>query len=275
MLRYYLVLLVLLCSLVVKSENPSAIVKTTAGNFEIELFIDKTPLNVKSFYRLATGQKEWIDVRDKTIYRTDFYDSLTVHRVVKNFVVQMGCYLGNSMSDPGFAVPDEIYDGEIISGKIEDEIIARRVMEEIIIPYIKNQKDRLFGNPEIVELFKECSLKKSARPLMKYPIEYYLKLTKHEAPFIKKTKIKSLMEYGSVALANTGAPSSGSSQFFIVTRRNGAPKMDGKFTIFGKIKSGMGVIHKIESVEVDEHYAPVKPIYILGIDFKDPEHKLN
>jgi cyclophilin family peptidyl-prolyl cis-trans isomerase len=58
-------------------------------------------------------------------------------------------------------------------------------------------------------------------------------------------------------MANTGAPNSGRSQFFImVDTRTG---LDGKYTVFGEVVEGMDVVKKIES-------QPGKALSIGGVN---------
>lgn len=67
-------------------------------------------------------------------------------------------------------------------------------------------------------------------------------------------------ETGVISMANTGAPNSGGSQFFLVQWPQ--PHLDGKHTVFGKITSGLDVIYRIEAndpiikVEISEKQDP-------------------
>ncbi len=56
--------------------NPTATFETTAGNFTVELFLDKMPITAGNFIALA---------------KDGFYDGLHFHRVIKNFMIQFGC----------------------------------------------------------------------------------------------------------------------------------------------------------------------------------------
>ena len=58
---------------------------------------------------------------------------------------------------------------------------------------------------------------------------------------------------GTIAMANTGQPNSGSSQFFINTADNGNrySGFDNVYPAFGKVVSGMGVVLAISHVPVD------------------------
>jgi len=55
--------------------------------------------------------------------------------------------------------------------------------------------------------------------------------------------------YGTVSMANHGKNTNGS-QFFIVTNKNGTPKLDGGYTIFGQVYEGMDVTGKIADLYI-------------------------
>jgi peptidyl-prolyl cis-trans isomerase B (cyclophilin B) len=70
-----------------------AIIRTKHGDIEIELFGDDATQNAANFMKLA---------------RSGFYDGLTFHRVVPNFVVQGGCPRGDGWGDAGYFVRAEV-----------------------------------------------------------------------------------------------------------------------------------------------------------------------
>lgn len=91
-----------------KEQNPIFVVKTSMGDIQVELFADETPETVRNFIGLAEGTKEFIDPAiDKKVKRP-FYDGLTFHRVIKNFMIQGGCPKGDGTGSPGYRFDDEI-----------------------------------------------------------------------------------------------------------------------------------------------------------------------
>lgn len=72
-------------------------IKTSYGDITIDLFEQETPITVNSFLFLA-GE--------------EFYNNLTFHRVVQNFVIQAGDPNGDGTGGPGYTFVNEITDRE-------------------------------------------------------------------------------------------------------------------------------------------------------------------
>jgi peptidyl-prolyl cis-trans isomerase A (cyclophilin A) len=86
-----------------------AIFKTTQGDFTVKLFADKAPKTVANFIELASGIKEYKDVKTGKTTKGKFYDGLVFHRVIPDFMVQGGCPLGQGTGDPGYKFADEFH----------------------------------------------------------------------------------------------------------------------------------------------------------------------
>ena len=84
------------------------IMRTTEGDITINLFDDKAPNTVANFLGLATGEKEWADPYTGQPSHGKFYNGLTFHRIIKQFMIQGGCPLGTGTGGPGYEFDDEI-----------------------------------------------------------------------------------------------------------------------------------------------------------------------
>ncbi|MGC4088612.1 MAG: peptidylprolyl isomerase [Polyangiaceae bacterium] len=76
-------------------------------------------------------------------------------------------------------------------------------------------------------------------------------------------------EPGTLSMANTGRPNSGSCQFFINTVHNSyldwfSPGPS-KHPVFGKVTAGMDVVKKIEKTETDARDRPVQPVQMVKV----------
>ena len=89
----------------------TVIMRTSEGDIKINLFDDKTPETVANFLGLATGEKEWADPFTGQPSHEPFYDGLTFHRIIKDFMIQGGCPLGTGTGGPGYNFDDEIVPG--------------------------------------------------------------------------------------------------------------------------------------------------------------------
>ncbi len=78
---------------------------TPRGTITLELYYTKTPLTVVNFVGLAEGTKDFKVSKGRT--NGPFYDGLTFHRVIANFMIQGGDPLGNGTGGPGYKFPDE------------------------------------------------------------------------------------------------------------------------------------------------------------------------
>jgi peptidyl-prolyl cis-trans isomerase B (cyclophilin B) len=74
----------------------TATFQTERGTIKVDLAADKAPLTVANFVNLA---------------RRGFYDGLTFHRVIPDFMVQGGCPQGSGTGGPGYRFEDETGNG--------------------------------------------------------------------------------------------------------------------------------------------------------------------
>ena len=83
-----------------------AIFHTNRGDITVDLFPNHAPKTVANFTGLATGEKDYSTPNGRS---GPFYDGLTFHRVIDNFMIQGGCPLGTGTGGPGYQFEDEIH----------------------------------------------------------------------------------------------------------------------------------------------------------------------
>jgi cyclophilin family peptidyl-prolyl cis-trans isomerase len=83
--------------------SKSATITTSLGPIEIELFDDAAPKTVANFEKLANE---------------GYYEDLTFHRVIPDFMIQGGCPNGDGRGGPGYSFEDEFNDHKIVRGAL-------------------------------------------------------------------------------------------------------------------------------------------------------------
>jgi cyclophilin family peptidyl-prolyl cis-trans isomerase len=81
----------------------TATIETSEGAIVFELFDEEAPETVGNFRRLADE---------------GFYDGLTFHRVIKDFMIQGGCPEGTGTGGPGYTFDDEINPHKVVRGAL-------------------------------------------------------------------------------------------------------------------------------------------------------------
>ena len=163
------------------AEDLYAVIDTTLGAIEVQLFPNHAPKTVENFVGLAEGTKEWTDPNTGTKAAKKLYDGTIFHRVISGFMLQGGDPLGRGTGGPGYTFKDEIH------------------------------------------------------PELQFSKPYLL------------------------AMANAG-PGTNGSQFFITV--GPTQWLNGKHTIFGEVTSGIDVVEKIASTDVDAGDRPRQDVVI-------------
>jgi peptidyl-prolyl cis-trans isomerase B (cyclophilin B) len=71
-------------------------IQTEKGNMKVEFYEQDAPIAVSNFVSLA---------------QKGFYDGLTFHRVIPDFMIQGGCPVGNGSGGPGYKIKCETKGG--------------------------------------------------------------------------------------------------------------------------------------------------------------------
>ena len=344
---YTIASIVVLSFLAGCSQKPTTLIarmETTQGEMVVELFEEKTPITVANFVGLAEGSKTWTSSEGEE-KSEPFYDGLTFHRIIKDFMIQGGCPLGTGTGGPGYQFQDECFEGSFVplEGEISDPETANAVFGKLLRPHLMENQGQ---SPieDIAALFEEIQSAQSIEPLIGKTVEELQsllgseeKLTRFEATLIKITgeieteeaanasfqtllmphlqehqgespipeiaaildeiraaksptpligkTVEELQEmlqsdaaveqpnliakvaYGALCMANSG-PDTNGSQFFIVTKSDGANWLDGKHTVFGKVIEGMDVVLAIQEVETASDDKPLNEVKILRVSIE-------
>ena len=85
--------------------------QTDKGDIACKLFEAEAPVTVHTMVGLAIGKLSYIDPQTKQVTRKKFFDGLTFHRVIPDFMIQGGDPLGNGTGrpvGPGFPYKSEV-----------------------------------------------------------------------------------------------------------------------------------------------------------------------
>ena len=187
------------------------VLHTSMGDISLELDANAAPKTVTNFIALA---------------KMGYYDDLTFHRVMSDFMIQGGDPNGNGTG------------GESVFGNtFEDEINANSYNLQK-----KKLADQVDG--ALPEELKDATVKD------------YLQLQGYHY----MDNLKSLpMKKGAIAMANRG-PNTNGSQFFIIQRKEGTDWLEGKHTVFGNVTDGLDIVDAIANVDADGSDMPIEPV---------------
>ena len=89
------------------SEGLYAEINTNKGDMIVNLNFKETPVTVANFVSLSEGKNKEVNAEYSG---KKYYNGLTFHRVIENFMIQGGCPLGNGSGNPGYQFKDEFND---------------------------------------------------------------------------------------------------------------------------------------------------------------------
>ena len=80
-----------------------AVMATSEGDITFDLFPEAAPKTVDNFVKLA---------------KDGFYDGLTFHRIISDFMIQGGCPEGTGRGGPGYTFEDEFNEHKVVRGAL-------------------------------------------------------------------------------------------------------------------------------------------------------------
>ncbi len=259
------------------ASNPLVEVKTSMGDFVVELFAKEAPETVANFLGLAEGTKAFKDPVSGEMVKRNYFDEQVFHRVIENFMIQGGSIDGTGSGSPGFKFKNEIngkalgldkmkavdvstpgqpkphkWLGSALRGQDGFGLfIVRPVYEKLGIKSAEEANARM---AEIEKAVGELTL-----------LDVYKNMGFH---FLEEGNSHA-MKKGTLAMANAG-PGTNGSQFYVNLVDN--EYLNGRHTVFGRVASGMDVVEKIGKVKVGKDRSnqqtfnrPIEAVKILSV----------
>lgn len=238
-------------------------VATTLGNFTVLLYGD-TPIHRDNFVKLV---------------KEGYYNNTLFHRVINEFMVQAGDpdsknaksgqMLGSG--DPGYTLQAEfVYPkhfhkrGALAAARTGGPMNPEKRSSGSQFYVVTGRK---FTEPELERVEQNAAYNKKR--------EVFDNLVKANMDQIRTlqaagdtTALKALQDKlvadteDAVAKMNVSLTPE---QRQAYTTVGGTPHLDGDYTVFGEVLSGMDVIEKIEKVETDSHDRPVDDVKIISM----------
>ncbi len=235
--------------------------ETSLGDIVVELY-NETPLHRDNFIKLV---------------KEGYYDGVLFHRVIKDFMIQTGdgksktagpnTMLGDG--DPGYTIPAEfVYPkyfhkrGALAAARTGDQVNPERRSSGSQF-YIVTGK--IFGSEELKMMAQGMADMQKKNIFMRLVNENRQRIDElqrnHDDAGIQalQTELIQLTE----AEAASAIPSMTDEQLNAYTSVGGTPHLDGQYTVFGEVISGMDVVDMIQNVETGSADRPVTDVKII------------
>ena len=258
-MRSFLSLGLLVLALIAAGQKPSkkdklVKINTPFGEMVVVLF-DETPLHKANFLELAESGR---------------YDSTYFHRVIKEFMVQGGDVFrkpNEAQNRDDDRIPAEIVEGlyhhkgalaaartnnpEKKSSSCQFYIVQGKVYDKSELTLDQNKLNRVFA--ELIQAGKIDSIRQKLMVMQKEKrfdeMNDYITSC---APYLEEVSGQSLRKDDPMS----------EEQVEIYSSIGGTPHLDGAYTVFGKVLTGLEVVDKIAEVETNRGDIPKETVYM-------------
>lgn len=222
MRSFVLSLSLIICQLSVspvlaQTKNTEVLFETTAGNIRIALY-EETPQTRDNFLKIT---------------KMGIYDSLLIHRVIKDFMIQSGD------TNSKHAKPGQLLGTGDFDYTTEAEFRLPQIFHRRGVVAMARESDKV--NPE--RRSSAC--------------QFYIvwgKILNDQQIAKAQLRLDSATQ-GSVKLTPE--------MIEVYKTIGGTPHLDGQYTVFGEVTEGMDIIEKIQAVQTDKNDRPLEDIRIL------------
>ena len=201
-----------------QTKNTEVLFETTAGNIRIALY-DETPQTRDNFLKIT---------------KMGIYDSLLIHRVIKDFMIQSGD------TNSKHAKPGQLLGSGDFDYTTEAEFRLPQIFHRRGVVAMARENEKV--NPK---------LRSSA-------CQFYIVWGKIYTDDRVLAKVQEKLDS-----ATQGTVKLTPEMIEVYKTIGGTPHLDGQYTVFGEVVEGLDVVEKIQGVKTDKNDRPLEDIRIL------------
>jgi len=201
-----------------QTKSTEVLFETTVGNIRIALY-DETPLTRDNFLKIT---------------KMGIYDSLLIHRVIKDFMIQSGD------TNSKHAKPGQLLGTGDFDYTTEAEFRLPQIFHRRGVVAMARESDKV--NPE--RRSSAC--------------QFYIVWGKIYTDDRLIAKVQERLDS-----ATQGTVKLTPEMIEVYKTVGGTPHLDGQYTVFGEVIEGMDVVEKIQGVKTDKNDRPLEDIRIL------------
>jgi len=252
-----LILIVFACKSQTGNENTYVLMKTTLGDIKLKLY-DNTPIHRDNFIKLV---------------KSGFYDGISFHRVIQDFMIQAGDPLTKSGSP--VTLPDSLQTYTIpaefnsVDFHKRGALAAAREGNDVN-PYMRSSGTQFYivQGTKLNDYELDQAEKKINSNIKQAEFNRLMKETADSAKLDgKDLSDGEIQELASVKmfdyLTSHNDYKISPEHREVYKNSGGVPRLDGTYTVFGEVISGMDVVDRIAAVATDSNDKPLDYIKII------------
>lgn len=241
------------------NENTVFLMKTSLGDIKIRLY-DETPVHRDNFIKLINS---------------GFYEGISFHRVIKDFMIQAGDPVTRSVPVPKsadslntYTIPSEFNKtlfhkkGALAAARegndVNPEMRSSGTHFYIVQGTVLNDADLVSAENRINSSIRQALFNKIIRQIDDSARLSGVQMNEGEIQEKASVRMYDL-------LADNPAYKIPDYQREVYKSIGGVPRLDGTYTVFGEVLEGLDVVDRIADVETDAADKPVTDVKILRI----------
>lgn len=247
-----------------EGEENVVTVETSVGNIRLRLY-NETPLHRDNFIKLV---------------QDGYYENMLFHRVIPDFVIQTGdpdsrnarSQMVLGANDIGYKIDAEIRPGLIhrrgvvAAARENDDVNPERRSSGSHFYIVQG---KVYRPGELDSLVEQINARRHQRLFDKVKKEHETEIRKLEAvkdyEGLMELNRKISEQVGRLWLLPGEKMELTDEQKKVYTTEGGIPFLDGAYTVFGEVVSGMDVVDKIVGMATDKNNRPGKDVKIIKI----------